>query len=225
MAKADTKPDALRRLGGGRWETKDGRFQIEPQSGTWVIVDTTQTNEFGLPLVRGPFPSLGAAKDAIESARTEGPAESPLAGRIEKAKASSPPSSATKVSKSAAKSAPKPSKPAKDEPEPPPEPEWLRNLQAGDRRRAREIIRRLEALEVATAEDVARAEIVDDEPALVRLALERRLADAAGSGDAGRRAVRAAIKAILAGEDEDLGATWRLVDGNGRRIEDLELDT
>ena len=56
MAKADGKPDALSRLGGGRWETKDGRFQIEPQSGTWVIVDTTQTNEFGLPLVRGPVP-------------------------------------------------------------------------------------------------------------------------------------------------------------------------
>jgi hypothetical protein len=226
MAKADTKPDALRRLGGGRWETKDGRFQIEPQSGTWVIVDTTQTNEFGLPLVRGPFPSLGAAKDAIESARTEGPAESPLAGRIEKVKASPPPARETKPSKTAAaKPAAKPSKPAQEEPEPPPEPAWLRNLQAGDRRRAREIIRRLEALEVATAEHVARAEIVDDEPALARLAIERRLGDAAGSGDAGRRAVRAAIKAILAGEDEDLGASWRLVDGNGRRIAGLELDT
>ena len=62
------KTDSLKRLGGGRWETRDGRFQIEPQSGTWVIVDTTQTNEFGLPLVRGPFPSLTAAKEAIETA-------------------------------------------------------------------------------------------------------------------------------------------------------------
>ena len=219
------KPDPLRRLGGGRWETKDGRFQIEPQSGTWVIVDTTQTNEFGLPLVRGPFPSLGAAKDAIESARTEGPAESPLAERIEKAKASPPPGATKPAKSAAAKPASKPAKPTKDEPEAPPEPDWLRNLQAGDRRRAREIIRRLEALDVATAEDVARAEIVDDEPALARLGLERRLADAAGSGDAGRRAVRAAIKGILAGEDEGLGASWRLVDGNGRRIQDLDLDT
>ena len=73
------KRDALTRLGGGRWETKDGRFQIEPQSGTWVIVDTTQTNEFGLPLVRGPYPSLTAAREAIEAARDEGPLESPLA--------------------------------------------------------------------------------------------------------------------------------------------------
>src|SRR6187401_875723 len=78
------QPDALKRLGGGRWETKDGRFQIEPQSGTWVIVDTTQTNEFGLPLVRGPFPSLTAAKEAIETARGAGPVESPLADRIGK---------------------------------------------------------------------------------------------------------------------------------------------
>ena len=74
------------RLGGGRWETKDGRFQIEPQSGTWVIVDTTQTNEFGLPLVRGPFGSLTAAREAIETARDEGPVESPLAERIEQAR-------------------------------------------------------------------------------------------------------------------------------------------
>ena len=75
-----------KRLGGGRWETKDGRFQIEPQSGTWVIVDTTQTNEFGLPLVRGPFGSLTAAREAIETARDEGPIESPLAERIEQAR-------------------------------------------------------------------------------------------------------------------------------------------
>src|SRR6185503_6804211 len=102
--------DSLKRLGGGRWETKDGRFQIEPQSGTWVIVDSTQTNEFGLPLVRGPFPTLGAAKDAIESARTEGPAESPLAGRIEKAKASPPTAGATKASKATATPATKASK-------------------------------------------------------------------------------------------------------------------
>src|SRR3954469_25125945 len=80
------KDEALKRLGGGRWETRDGRFQIEPHSGTWVIVDTTQTNEFGLPLVRGPFGSLTAAREAIETAREEGPIESPLAERIEQAR-------------------------------------------------------------------------------------------------------------------------------------------
>lgn len=80
--------DSLKRLGGGRWETRDGRFAIEPQSGTWVIVDTEQSDELGLPLVRGPFGSLTAAKDAIEAARSEGPKVSPLAGRLEQARAS-----------------------------------------------------------------------------------------------------------------------------------------
>ncbi len=112
------KADALTRLGGGRWETKDGRFQIEPQSGTWVIVDTTQTNEFGLPLVRGPFPSLTAAKEAIETAREQGPVESPLADRIGKATAA-PASKPSKPTNSKPKAGAKSSKP---EPEPPAEP-------------------------------------------------------------------------------------------------------
>ncbi|MFI5200311.1 MAG: hypothetical protein ACHQXL_08065 [Candidatus Limnocylindrales bacterium] len=52
---------ALKRLGGGRWQTRDERFTIEPQSGTWVVVDSEQTDDLGLPLVRGPFASLTAA--------------------------------------------------------------------------------------------------------------------------------------------------------------------
>src|SRR3954470_17746043 len=75
---------SLKRLGGGRWQTRDERFTIEPQSGTWVIVDAEQTDDLGLPLVRGPFPSLTSAKEAISSARSSGPAASPLAERIER---------------------------------------------------------------------------------------------------------------------------------------------
>ena len=40
--------------------------------------------------MRGPFPSLTAAKEAIEGAREEGPVESPLAGRIESPKQAAP---------------------------------------------------------------------------------------------------------------------------------------
>jgi hypothetical protein len=248
MAKSDPKPDALRRLGGGRWETKDGRFQIEPQSGTWVIVDTTQANEFGLPLVRGPFPSLGAAKEAIESARTEGPVTSPLAERLEQARSEAPreptkgkaatASTATTATTAAKAAKPRPKEPepepgtteppsgpaAGPAPEPPPEPSWSRALQAGDRRRAKALMRRLEALSVASAEEVARAEIVHEKPALARLALERRIREAIGSAEGERAAVRAALEAILAGEDEELGVEWRLVDGAGRRIEELDVD-
>ena len=83
MPKATDKDEALKRLGGGRWQTRDERFTIEPQSGTWVVVDSEQTDELGLALVRGPFGSLGAAKEAIAAARDEEPAPSPLATRAE----------------------------------------------------------------------------------------------------------------------------------------------
>ncbi|HEX2754970.1 MAG TPA: hypothetical protein VHM48_05875, partial [Candidatus Limnocylindrales bacterium] len=89
MARATKVPidpdDApLKRLGGGRWQSRDERFTIEPQSGTWVVVDGEQIDDLGMALVRGPFPSLTAAKEAIGRARSSVPAASPLAGRIER---------------------------------------------------------------------------------------------------------------------------------------------
>ena len=191
------KDDALKRLGGGRWETKDGRFQIEPQSGTWVIVDTTQTNEFGLPLVRGPFPSLTAAKEAIEDAREEGPVESPLAGRIREAAA---PSKAAKPTE-ATKAHPKPSRrpnPSSRRAEPTsatraqvdPRPPTWRPAQ-GDRahRAARGAWHRHEE-----AEAVARTEIAQGLPGVARLAIERH-----GSAPRrpGRRIADAAVAATV----------------------------
>src|SRR5580765_5544736 len=80
----------LKRLGGGRWQTRDERFTIEPQSGTWVVVDGEQSDDLGLPLVRGPFPSLTAAKEAIATARTSAPAASPLVERIERRRSQPP---------------------------------------------------------------------------------------------------------------------------------------
>ena len=84
MAKATGKDEGLKRLGGGRWQTRDERFTVEPQSGTWVLVDAEQTDDLGLPLVRGPFGTLTAAKAAIEAARGDAPAASPLADRVAK---------------------------------------------------------------------------------------------------------------------------------------------
>jgi hypothetical protein len=194
--------EALKRLGGGRWETKDGRFTIEPQSGTWVIVDSTQTDELGLPLVRGPYPSLTAAKEAIEEARSTGPAESPLAEKIEQS---------TKREKELPK-----------KPEPPPEPAWLRKLSESDRRQLKALVKRLEAEGVANAEGVARAEIADEQPALARLALERRFGEAQSAKDPAK-AVRQALDALLEGHDKALGARWRLLDGNDREIRMIDL--
>jgi hypothetical protein len=229
MATADTKPDPLRRLGGGRWETKDGRFQIEPQSGTWVIVDSTQTNEFGLPLVRGPFPSLTAAREAIEVARGEGAVTSPLADRIEQARAEpttgwkqKPDEGRSTQAKGGAAKAAAADAPEPEAPREPPEPRWFRDLKPAGRKRAAEMIARLRARDIDEAEAVARAEVVDGRPALARLALERRLRKAAAAKTP-RRAVAEAIEAFLAGEDEELGAGWRLVDDRERPIRELDL--
>jgi hypothetical protein len=198
MADAET----LKRLGGGRWESKDGRFTIEPQSGTWVIVDNTQANELGLPLVRGPYPSLTAAREAIAEARETGPAESPLAEQIAR--------TPRREEKAPAKA------------KTPPEPAWLRKLDEPDQRRVRALVKKLQAADVPNPEDVARAEIADEEPALARLALERRLEEAQTAKNPAE-AVRRAVDAVLSGRDQALGARWRLVDGAGRDIRRLDV--
>ncbi len=226
--------DSLRRLGGGRWETRDGRFTIEPQSGTWVIVDNEQVDELGLPLVRGPFRSLTAAKEAIEAARTGRPAASPLAERLEQVR-----SSATVMAKAPAGPAasearwasPAPdagstgAKPAKTaKPQPPPEPRWLRELGPSDQRRARDLIARLARMGVDDPERIVRAEVTDGQPALARLAIERALAKSlARSRDSRASAVRAAIMSVVGGADVELGVTWRLVDADGRRIDKVDV--
>lgn len=77
----------LKRLGGGRWASRDGRFRIESESGRWVIVDAEQTDELGLPRVRGPYPSLGDARTDLERLASSAPEPSPLAERIAEVRA------------------------------------------------------------------------------------------------------------------------------------------
>jgi sugar/nucleoside kinase (ribokinase family) len=86
MAKQDDA--SLKRLGGGRWQTRDGRYTIESGSGRWVVVDAEQTNELGLPLTHGPFGSLTEAKAAIEGLRHAPTAVSPLEQRLAEARQS-----------------------------------------------------------------------------------------------------------------------------------------
>jgi hypothetical protein len=209
--------DSLKRLGGGRWETRDGRFAIEPQSGTWVVVDTTQTDDLGLPLVRGPFGSLTAAKEAIEGIRTSGPVESPLAERLKQAKDTAPSMAedGSAAGKGAAVKAGERGKTTAP-PEPPPEPKWLRDLGPADRRRARELIEKLEKLDIADAEEIARSEVERNQPAVVRLAIERALVRTISKARSPAGAARAAVDVLLNGKDLELGARWRVVDDEGR---------
>ena len=218
MAKATDDPTSLKRLGGGRWQTRDDRFTIEPQSGTWVVVDAEQTDDLGLPLVRGPFGSLRDAKAAIEQARDAEPAASPLSTRVAEHRKRSPTKANTKATGSP---------PASDRttngatsPEAPAEPRWLTELDADDRRRARRLIDRLVAAGAQDAEAMARRDLLGNVPVVAGYAVGRAVR---GLGSDATPATVAGL--LAAGHDDALDVEWRLVDGAGRPIAiDLDAD-
>jgi hypothetical protein len=211
---------SLKRLGGGRWQTRDERFLIEPQSGTWVLVDAEQTDDLGLPLVRGPYRSLTEAKAAVEAARGTDAPESPLAGRVKEA--STRPSKTSGSTTAATAPAGRPGRARSSEPEQPAEPRWSADLGPRDRGRARRLIEQLGEAGVRDAENIVRQDLTGGVPTIARLALADRLAALlpASSKEAG--AVELAIKRLLEtiddGRDDELGVRWRLVDGEDRPL-------
>jgi len=237
MASADDGPDAsLKRLGGGRWQTRDERFTIEPQSGTWVVVDAEQTDDLGLPLVRGPFRSLTDTKAAIAEARSAPATASPLADRIGRrpmeraepqdairhapARTRSAKSVASAGSAAASAASAQPSHRSRDEQDEghqpvaePEEPRWFAALEPDARRRARRLIARLEEAGALDPEGMARRDIVGDVAAVAAFAIERRLEELPDDARV------AAVASLLAeGRDESLGVRWRLVDDEDRPI-------
>jgi hypothetical protein len=223
----ETGDESLKRLGGGRWQTRDERFTIEPQSGTWAVVDAEETDDLGLPLVRGPFRSLTDAKAAIATARTSDAPASPLAERLERrrgqpaSKAGTPEKKAATPAKPAAASgraakAPEPSraaraKPAPDETEE--EPGWMRDLPPAERGRARRLIERLAESGESDAVGIVRRDLVGDVPAIAAHAIAKRVAELPDDAAPGT------VAQLLAdGRDEELGVRWRIVDGDGRPI-------
>jgi hypothetical protein len=213
---------SLKRLGGGRWQTRDERFTIEPQSGTWVIVDGEQTDDLGLPLVRGPFRSLTDAKAAVEAARGTAAPESPLADRIKKTDAR--PAKAKDETRDGKGDTDKgvPTRPAKPKaPEPPAEPSWIAALSPRERGRARRLIEQLGEARVRDAEGIVRQDLTGGVPTVARLALADRLAavlPSAADAKAIDRAIGQLVEAMADGRDEALGVRWRLVDGDGRPV-------
>jgi hypothetical protein len=223
----ETGDESLKRLGGGRWQTRDERFTIEPQSGTWAVVDAEETDDLGLPLVRGPFRSLTDAKAAIATARTSDAPASPLAERLERRRGQPPsgkrspeqkpvtPAKPAAASGKAAKT-PAPSrgaraKPAADESEE--EPGWMRDLAPAERGRARRLIERLTESGESDAVGIVRRDLVGDVPAIAAHAISKRLAELPED------AAPATVAELLAdGRDDDLGVRWRIVDGDGRPI-------
>jgi GNAT superfamily N-acetyltransferase len=72
----------LKRESAGRYVTGDSRFTVDQAAGGWMVSDAEQTNELGLPLVRGPFATLDEARAGMAAAR-RGPAPiSSLTDRI-----------------------------------------------------------------------------------------------------------------------------------------------
>ncbi len=204
-ARAKDDDASLRRLGGGRWQTRDERFTIEPESGTWVVVDAEQTDELGLPLVRGPFRSLADAKAAITGARTSGPGASPLAGRLADpdpaARGSGPdePRPTRRAGRSASRTAVPPEPPPPETPPvEPAQPRWLADLAPAERGRARRQIEALAAAGIA-------AELIAASPAAGDGRLERLVLDV--------------VALVAEGRDGVLATGWRLVDIDGRPIE------
>src|SRR5262245_34451148 len=122
---ASPDPTALKRATAGRYVSGDERFTVEQGSNGWMILDAEQTDDFGLPLVRGPFPTLDAAKAALDDARsgpvpTSGVAKRPPSARKTTTTTAAP----AKESAAKAKAAPK-------EPPPPP-PIRVRVYRSGD---------------------------------------------------------------------------------------------
>jgi hypothetical protein len=233
-ARKDDDDRSLKRLGGGRWQTRDERFSIEPQSGTWVLVDAEQTDDLGLPLVRGPFRSLTEAKAAVEAARGTAAPESPLAGRVKdaptkpspapvatKARAEAPRDTSSAKTKPTAR-AERPTTRPEPKPEPQPEPRWIVDLTPRDRGRARRLIETLAEAGVRDAENVVRQDLTGGVPTVARVAIADRLAALLPAAADEARATEKYLVKLLAtldhGGAEELGVRWKLVDDEARPI-------
>lgn len=84
MGASGSAPDEkLKRERAGTYRTVDGRFTVEQTSSGWLLLDSEQTDELGLALARGPFPTLDDARTAIAGARS-GPAPESTLGQTAK---------------------------------------------------------------------------------------------------------------------------------------------
>jgi ribosomal protein S18 acetylase RimI-like enzyme len=81
--------EKLKRERAGTYRTADGRFTIEQSATGWLLLDSEQTNELGLPLARGPFATLDDARAAVADARS-GPRPISDLGERRRAKAGKP---------------------------------------------------------------------------------------------------------------------------------------
>jgi hypothetical protein len=149
-ADAATDPNKLSRKKAGTYQTADERFEVRQAALGWFLIDSTATDELGQELVRGPFPTLGAVREALPDARRT--TLKPLPRRaVPAAKVAAKP-----------KKAPRPAS-------------WLDRLPAAEAAAARRLIRALELEGVSDAEQLVRDARDDREPLVARQVLNGRL--------------------------------------------------
>src|SRR5687767_12255681 len=124
-APAEPDPDRLVRQQAGTYRTEDERFEVQQTDNGWFLVDSSQANELGQPLMLGPFATLTLVRGAIPEARTAKAAP----------KAKVPPKG-----KAAAKAERAPERAPRS---------WIDDLPSAEATRVRTLIRRLEGEGIA----------------------------------------------------------------------------
>jgi hypothetical protein len=203
MPKKDQDPQRLIRETAGRYRSADERFVVEQESpGSWYVADSLHTDDLGMPLLRGPFTTLDAAKKGAAEARES---KAPAAPKR-------PPLTRTPDRKPERKTQ------SKREPEPPPKPKsWLETLGADDEREARRLIRTLERAGIDEPEELARRELDSKKPIVASELLAKALTARAGDDGLTPEAVLDVL--MREGFDKDRGRPargWRLVELDDR---------
>lgn len=178
MAKksAAPDPDKLERQQAGTYRTADERFDVRQADQGWFLVDSQQTDGFGQPLVRGPFATLQAVRDAIPEARS-----AKVVSLARRSAATGPAGARAKAAK----------------PKPEPKPSWLDQLPSDERASARRLIGALESQGVRDAEQLVRRDRDGLLPAIATTILQRRLDDLlADASDEERKLVAKVVQLI-----------------------------
>ncbi len=174
---APPDPDTLVRKQAGTYRTPDERFEVSQADQGWFLVDAIQTDDFGQPLVRGPFPTLKAVRAAIPEARSS--------------RASPRPRPAPKPAKAspAARKAPPPP--------PPPPPSWIDGLPPSEASAVRRLVRALEAAGVERAEQLVRPDRDGMSPLVAQELINRALDALLDGATTEERALAAGVVRLL----------------------------
>jgi hypothetical protein len=150
---SDADPDRLLRQKAGSYRTADERFEVRQEGLGWFVLDSAQLNEFGQPLIHGPFETMAMVREALPGARKTKPL---------------PRRASPKAGKSAKRAQAKPEAPT-------PPPSWIDQLPASEASGVRKLIRALERDDVSDADELVRRDREGLLPAVAARLIERRL--------------------------------------------------